>query len=883
MASVQNGGPTRGLPLEEATRRAPPPTGPCEEGAVRGSIARITLASLRRPALFLLTASLLFFASAVLTVRLFSDIRSSFQELLPADTPSVRQVQELSRRVGGDGSVLVVVQSLDGESGLPKAQALGRRLVEDFLALGPDVIRSIEWNMRDTEAWYADNWPLLLSLAKLTETRDALIRAVAEQKRKSGPLSLGLEDDDRKPEPLRLSKELEAWLDEKEPLPRAKVEKEFARYRDGMFVSPDGASVTLNVRPTGTSLGVEEAKALVAGMRTVTEKHRAEMDQDHLRVGFGGSFPLLVAEYSSIIGDVRNTLLVTLGLVLGSLFLFFRDVRSTLCLGVAVLTGMAVTFALADILIGHLNSVTVFLGAIVLGNGINYGIVYLARVQQLRRAGVALEPACLNGASAAMRATLLASAATSVSFGVLVLAANRGFRHFGIIGGIGMLSCWASTFLFLPSLLAVFERLKPVKAPRDARPASPVVPRWLRRVFGHRNAILLGFGLLTVVAGFLFVRGLPVAIERNNNNLRSELRGQETLLHDHERAESALGKSISGAVALLESTDEAEEFCAGVRERMDDPTYRPVIQGCETIRAVLPGDQPAKLEVIHDIALRLSDAVLDTLPEGQRARARTVRAELRSQESLTEAQVPGTLLDRFRERNGRIGRLAVITARPDAKLEEAPRLAAFVEGVRNIPVEGRMVDATGESVVFSDLLQNIERQGPLTTLLSLLGVCLLIPLFLRSARASTEVIVSLICGVVLMGGIAQLMELRINFLNFVVYPITFGIAVDYGANIVLRAQQRRRVLEALMEVGPAVILCSWTTIIGYGSLVIASNRALRSFGWYALLGEVACLCTALGMLPALMLRFGTGKRSGCAALTELGTLDEIRRNTADFG
>jgi uncharacterized protein len=845
-------------PLRPPTGRAKERSGQVEEDAARGLITRITLASLHHPALFLLGAVLVFCGSAVLTVRLFGDIRSSFQELLPADMPSVRQINELSRRVGGDGSVLVMVHSLDGEAGLPKAEALARRLVDDYLALGPEVIRSIEWNVRDTEAWYADHWPLFLSLAKLTEARDALAKAVAEQKRRANPLSLGLEDEDSGRETLRVSKELEPWLDEKEPLPRARVEKEFARYRDGMLVSPDGASVTLNVRPAGTSLGVEEAKALVERMRAVAEKHRAEMDSGHLRVGFGGSFPLFVAEYSSIIGDVWNTLLLTLGLVLASLFLFFRDVRSTVSLGVAVLTGVAVTFALADILIGHLNSVTAFLGAIVLGNGINYGIIYLARVRQLRRVGVGLEPACVAGAAAAWRATLLASAATSVSFGILVLAANRGFRHFGIIGGIGMLSCWAFTFLLLPALLAVFERLRPVKPARDTA-SAPFVPRWLGRLFSHPGAILVGFGLLTLLAGVLFVRALPIAIERNLTNLTNELRGQDTLLRDHARASSALGKSIAGAIALLDSTDEAETFCAVARTRMENPRYRPVIQGCETLRAVLPGDQATKLDVIHDIARRLSDAVVDSLPEAEQARARTVRAELRSQGPLAVAQVPATLLDRFRERDGSIGRLAVITARPDAQLEVAPRLEAFVEGVRSIQVSGRTVDATGENVIFSDLLQNIEREGPLTTLLSLLGVCVLVALLLRSARASAEVIVSLVCGVVLMGGIATLMGLRINFLNFIVYPITFGIAVDYGANVVLRTQERGgRVLQALAEVGPAVILCSWTTIIGYGSLVIASNRALRSFGWYALLGELACLCTALVMLPAFLLRVGAG-------------------------
>jgi len=819
-----------------------------------GPIAALTRASLRHPGRFLVSATLLFALSSWLTVKLFGDIRSSFQELLPADMPSVQQIQELVRRVGGDGSVLVVVESLDGAAGLGRAEAMARALVEDYLALGPGVIRSIEWNVRDTEAWYADHWPLFLGLDRLTEARDALARAVAEHKRRANPLALGLDAEETGRDTLVVAREFEPWLDLHQPLPRDRVRESFARYRDGMLVHPDGASVTLNVRPTGTSLGVAEARALVERMRAVAERHRPELDRDRLRVGFGGSFPLFVAEYSSIVGDVRNTALLTLGLVLGSLFLFFRDVRSTLSLGVAVLTGVAVTFAVTWFAIGHLNTQTAFLGAIVLGNGINYGIIYLARVRQLRRAGVGLEPACLAGARAAWRATLLASAATSLSFGILVLAANRGFRHFGIIGGIGMLSCWVFTFLLLPALLAVWERLRPVRAGARPGPRASAVPGWLERLFARPRTMVAGFALLTVGAGALFLHSLPVAIERNLKNLTNELRGQDTLLRDHDRAQAALGKSISGAVALLDSPEEAEAFCAVVRRRVEDPRYHPVIQGCETVRSVVPADQEAKLGVIRDLARRLSDAVIDSLPEEQRPRARAVRDDLRAQGPLGLDQAPHSLLDRFRERDGTVGRLAVVTAHPDAQLEEAPRLKAFVDGVRNVPVGARTVDATGENVIFSDLLQNIDREGPLTTVFSLLGVCLLVALFLRNGRTSAEVIATLVCGVVIMGGVAALTGLHINFLNFVVYPITFGIAVDYGANVVLRAEERRgAVLPALVEVGPAVMLCSWTTTIGYGSLIIASNRALRSFGWYALLGEVACLATALLMLPAFLL------------------------------
>jgi len=50
-----------------------------------------------------------------------------------------------------------------------------------------------------------------------------------------------------------------------------------------------------------------------------------------------------------------------------------------------------------------------------------------------------------------------------------------------------------------------------------------------------------------------------------------------------------------------------------------------------------------------------------------------------------------------------------------------------------------------------------------------------------------------------------------------------------------------------------VALCSWTSIIGYGTLLYSLNRALRSFGWYAMVGEVTTIVTALVLLPALLL------------------------------
>jgi predicted RND superfamily exporter protein len=67
---------------------------------------------------------------------------------------------------------------------------------------------------------------------------------------------------------------------------------------------------------------------------------------------------------------------------------------------------------------------------------------------------------------------------------------------------------------------------------------------------------------------------------------------------------------------------------------------------------------------------------------------------------------------------------------------------------------------------------------------------------------------------------------------------------------------------ALDSTGGAVALCSATTVIGFGSLLIAQNRALFSFGVFAIAGELACLATAVLVLPAAVSLWNARKRPG---------------------
>jgi len=97
---------------------------------------------------------------------------------------------------------------------------------------------------------------------------------------------------------------------------------------------------------------------------------------------------------------------------------------------------------------------------------------------------------------------------------------------------------------------------------------------------------------------------------------------------------------------------------------------------------------------------------------------------------------------------------------------------------------------------------------------------------------------------------------KINFLNFIALPITFGIGVDYSVNIFGRffegAGERTSagLLRVLNESASAVILCSLTTSIGYGSLLLSGSQAFTSFGTLAVAGEIACIVAAVLAVPA---------------------------------
>jgi predicted RND superfamily exporter protein len=119
-------------------------------------------------------------------------------------------------------------------------------------------------------------------------------------------------------------------------------------------------------------------------------------------------------------------------------------------------------------------------------------------------------------------------------------------------------------------------------------------------------------------------------------------------------------------------------------------------------------------------------------------------------------------------------------------------------------------------------------------------------------RRGVAVLVATSAGSLLMVAACAALGLKVNFLDFVALPITLGIGVDYAINVAHRADHEPDPIKTLRTSGSAVFVCSLTTIIGYGSLLISENLAIRGFGLASLIGEIACVATALILVPALL-------------------------------
>ena len=168
--------------------------------------------------------------------------------------------------------------------------------------------------------------------------------------------------------------------------------------------------------------------------RDIAELGGTEHFAPGMRVGFTGDVAITVEELAALRSDLVAALAIVIVLVLLCIWAFYRWWPSVPILLLPLALATAYGFAMATlppIRLTALNSNTAFLGSVVIGNGVNFGIILLARYREERAKGRGVEDALVIAIRETRMATAVAATAAAASYGSLLLTQFQGFRQFG--------------------------------------------------------------------------------------------------------------------------------------------------------------------------------------------------------------------------------------------------------------------------------------------------------------------------------------------------------------------------------------------------------------------------------------------------------------------
>jgi hopanoid biosynthesis associated RND transporter like protein HpnN len=605
---------------------------------------------------------------------------------------------------------------------------------------------------------------------------------------------------------------------------------------------------------------------------------------------------MTAAFHDSSISDVLAFALTLLVMTLA----FVRVGKPLLMLGVLAVT-LAWSMGVVTLTVGHLTLFSVMFISIVVGIGIDYGIYYLFRYEEEIFLGRSLREA-LELTAARTGPGMLAGALTAAgTFFVLMLTEFRGIQELGFIAGIAILIAWVGMMTLFPAILMFVDRHH-ADRPRGQRPRAHQLERirvpLLDRLVTYPRTVLIGAGLLTAFSLWAIPR---VGFDYNVLNLQAK--GTESVAWER-RILASTGRSGFNGLSSASSLEDLRAKQAAFEKL-------PSVSETDSVLRVIPDEQPEKIALIKSFAPlvapirvgrsspvdldRLKQALADIkrrfdvvaveagakLPEEirvvrdktiavQRLLARSNRDSAEAALNYLQAQLYRDFVNKFYslQRNlsptgvtikdvpeelrrkfiGESGRF-LIQVHPKVDIWEKAGAAQFVRELRTVDP-----DVTGPPVITYEATVLMERAYLAGSLYAFVLVGGLSILMIRRLRESLLGLVPMVLGVLWTVGLMQAFGIKFNLANIWGLPLIIGTAAEFGLNVILSH------LEGRAHGGPlvarsavlGVALNGITTMVGFGSLMIASHQGIFSLGLLLTLGSACGLVAALIVLPVVL-------------------------------
>ncbi len=753
-----------------------------------------------------------FFILTVISVHFASRLKfeSNFEALLPKTFPSVLTLDEVTREFGGTGYLVAVIKSQNTRA----SKKFAFDFVKEIEKL-PEV-KYVSW--RQPKKFFEDRKLLFIELEDLREIRRRVNKKIEFEKRKANPLFIDLSEEDYS-------------------LDLSDIEKKYSGkdvFRE-YYESHDGKELLLLIKPNGLAGDLKFSRKLEKEVLGAFEKLKPASYAPDLTVELTGRYKKQIDLNDQLVGDIKFT--VAGSLILGSLilFFFFRQARGVFLVGVPLLTGIIITLAFAYLKFGYLNIISGFLFSILMGIGMDYGIVFYSRYMEEKIKG-AVSPQAMAGSFQGVGISILIAAfTTGISFFTLLIAEFKGFSQFGAIAGAGVL---INLFVFLtlhPALIIFWEKIK-MPVYRPAFSFSVKAPR----IKAHVPALIASL-IIVAYAVFNFSK---LSFEYDFNSIQGS--NIPSFILD-KRVNEIIGTSLTPDIVMTGSISETVEVSDLLSRKEKNPDT--TIDSHASVLTFMPADQQQRIEELKKIKNILEDTALNALDKEQKKKIDEIK-KLLSPQPITKANLPREIARMF---YGESGKTAVYIF-PKVSLSDVLLVRKASDEIKDLELKGKTLHPVSESVIFAEILRMIEKDGKIIMLLSFFGVLFPVALAYRSFKAAVLIGVNLIFSLAFLLAGMIFFSMKLNFFNVLMLPLIFGLGIDYGEYLYSRYKQEGKggAYIALTHTGPAVFTSALTTMLGFGTLLFANHQGLKTIGQISVMGIFSAFLSSVIFLLSFL-------------------------------
>lgn len=823
-----------------------------------------------------LAVFVIFGALAALGVWLGSrlSIESDILALIPRGNKQVDTFREAVDEFGSISYLIVLLEAGPGQG--PDELEDFADLLAERLAAHEDLVERVEYRLEadaDFLELFYDHALLFLPPERLPELASRLTdEAIMEQLERNrlqltsptAPFSQELiTNDPLELMPLFLNRLLGA---------RGMLQIDLS---DGYYLSRDGRSLIMLVKPTGAWQDLEFDERLLAAVRQAGAEVRAAWEEgeqssaEKIAVRYSGHYAIAVDEAALIREDIRFNITVSLIAVLALYLVAYRRFAALLYSSVPLLVGQAMTFGLAFFALRSLNASSSAFTALLMGLGTDFVIVMYARYVEERRRGSTLAEATELMVGETGLGVFTGAITSAGTFYAMCISRFRGLRDLGFLIGSGILLCAVAIVFLVPAMIKWNEGARPRKhdAVRKLHVQSFLLERLIPWSARHRGVVLTLLAVATALSAWL---ALNLEFDDTVQVLRSN---RSPAFRVQQEISQRFGASLSYMMAIAEGSTEAEaiELTRRIDQRLEPWVESGVVGSYDSLLAYLP---PGEEQQAILGALRADDAgAFDPARVDATFRAGLERQGFRIEpfepflERLHGFLAPDRpigiadfedrglerLVERYVSSDGPTVRTVTYLYLTDERWKREPP-PGLVEALTQ---EDDGIVVTGTNVVGAEFREIFQREAPRAVLLGLVVVFVLLWIDFRSLRLTSIALGQLVCGVVMMLGLMKLSGIHLNYVNAFVATMILGVGIDYSIHMVHRMSLSDGRIEAgLLETGKAVVIAALTNVAAFGTLALGNYPALRSFGLVALFGSITCLLTALTFVPAVMVRDG---------------------------